>query len=69
MAAELNDVIQLLGMCRKVQGGENLADECARRRKREGLAARVPPLLLEKRVGHAVRMRCRFQPGYVRPSK
>src|ERR671911_536510 len=50
MAAELNDVIQLLRMRRKVQRGEDFADECARNRKRQRRAARVPALLLEKRI-------------------
>src|SRR5438132_13344659 len=51
MAAELNDVIQLLRMRREKQRGENFADECAHHGKRQRRAARVPALLLKKRIG------------------
>lgn len=51
MAAELNDVIQLLRMRGKVQRGEDFADECAHHGKRQRCAACVRPLLLKKRVG------------------
>ena len=50
MAAELNDVIQLLRMRGEVERGKDLADQRAHRRKRQGLAAGVPAFLLEKRI-------------------
>src|SRR6266851_1554866 len=49
--SELNDVIDLLRIRRKVQRGENLADERADHRKRQRATACMPPLLLQKGIG------------------
>src|SRR3970040_455970 len=51
MAAELSDVIQLFRVRRKIQRGEDFANECAHHRKCERSAARMSALLLEKGVG------------------
>ena len=51
MAAELNDVIQLLRMCgEKYERSKDLADERAYYRKRQRLAAGVRAFSLKKRV-------------------
>src|SRR5260370_1714403 len=50
MAAELKNVIQLLRMRREVQRSEDFADKCAHHGKRQWVAARVPSLLLKKRI-------------------
>src|SRR5262245_14563463 len=52
MAAELNDVIQLLWVRGEVQRREDLGDEGTHGREGERRSAGVPTFLLQEGVGH-----------------